>query len=175
VGAKLILSAGMASTSAVISRSAFRNWASKTCPTVRRIINQDGTFNVRRNGTTLRDFHPYLQLINMSWAGFLATLLLAFIVINSLFASVYFLMPTDQLSGIEASSSLRRFLGDFFFSSHTLTTVGYGNIAPAGLEANVLASSSPCWGCWVSRWRPASCSDAFRGLRRASDSARTCW
>jgi inward rectifier potassium channel len=107
---------------------------------VRRIINQDGTFNVRRNGTTLRDFHPYLQLINMSWAGFLATLFLGFIVINSLFAAMYFLMPRNELSGIGPSSGMYRFLDDFFFSSHTLTTVGYGNIAPAGLEANLLAS-----------------------------------
>jgi inward rectifier potassium channel len=107
---------------------------------VRRIINQDGTFNVRRNGTTLRDFHPYLQLINMSWAGFLATLFLGFIVINSLFAAAYFVMPTDQLHGVEAAGGFERFLADFFFSSHTLTTVGYGNIAPAGLEANILAS-----------------------------------
>jgi inward rectifier potassium channel len=107
---------------------------------VRRIINQDGTFNVRRNGTTLRDFHPYLQLINMSWAGFLATLFLGFIAVNSLFATVYFLMPANELNGIGTSSGLQRFLDDFFFSSHTLTTVGYGNIAPAGLAGNLLAS-----------------------------------
>ena len=88
---------------------------------VRRIINQDGTFNVRRNGTTLRDFHPYLQLINMSWPGFLASLLFGFIVINSLFAAAYFFMPTGELHGIEATNGVERFLADFFFSSHTLT------------------------------------------------------
>lgn len=107
---------------------------------VRRIVNQDGSFNVRRNGTTLRDFHPYLVLINMSWTAFLLTLFFGFIVINSLFASVYFLMPAAQLQGVQAGGGLDRFLADFFFSSHTLTTVGYGNIAPAGLEANILAS-----------------------------------
>jgi inward rectifier potassium channel len=107
---------------------------------VRRIVNQDGTFNVRREGTTLRDFHPYLLLINMSWPAFLATLFLGFIVINSVFAAAYFFMPTDELHGVDAASGFQRFLADFFFSSHTLTTVGYGNIAPAGVEANVLAS-----------------------------------
>jgi inward rectifier potassium channel len=88
----------------------------------------------------LRDFHPYLLLINMSWPAFLATLLFGFIVINSVFAAAYFFMPTDELHGVDAASGFQRFLADFFFSSHTLTTVGYGNIAPAGVEANVLAS-----------------------------------
>ena len=36
----------------------------------RRVINKDGTFNVRRRGATWRDFHPYLHLINMDWAPF---------------------------------------------------------------------------------------------------------
>lgn len=105
-----------------------------------RMINEDGTFNVRRNGTTLRDYHPYLQLINMSWPGFLATLFLGFIVINTVFAAGYFLLPLDQISGILARTGLGRFLDCFFFSAHTLTTVGYGNIAPAGLEANIITS-----------------------------------
>jgi inward rectifier potassium channel len=107
---------------------------------VNRIINPDGTFNVRRQGTTLRDYHPYLQLINMSWAGFFGTLLLGFIVINSFFAAIYFLLPPGEIQGAEASDGLHRFLKDFFFSSHTLTTVGYGNIVPAGTKANIVAA-----------------------------------
>jgi inward rectifier potassium channel len=116
---------------------------------VRRIINDNGTFNVRRKGTTLRDYHPYLQLMCMSWSGFLATLLLGFIVINTLFAAVYFLLPAGQLQGIDATDNLDRFLACFFFSSHTLTTVGYGNIAPAGMAANVVASLEALLGVLV--------------------------
>ncbi len=33
-----------------------------------------------------------------------------------------------------------RFLSAFFFSAHTLTTVGYGNLAPNGTASNVVAS-----------------------------------
>jgi inward rectifier potassium channel len=107
---------------------------------VRRIINQDGTFNVRRNGTTLRDYHPYLQLINMSWPAFLATLFLGFILVNMLFAVVYYLLPSGEIQGVTGISQPERFLDFFFFSTHTLTTVGYGNIAPAGLAGNAIAA-----------------------------------
>jgi hypothetical protein len=36
----------------------------------RRVINKDGSFNVRRLGGTVADFHPYLHLINMGWVRF---------------------------------------------------------------------------------------------------------
>jgi hypothetical protein len=43
---------------------------------VRRVINKDGTFNVRRRGATWRDFHPYLHLINLGWIPFFGVLFL---------------------------------------------------------------------------------------------------
>ena len=107
---------------------------------MRRIINADGTFNVQRSGTTWRDFHPYLHLINMSWPGFLVMVFFGYLAVNTLFAAGFFLMPAGELQGSAAASEGARFLNDFFFSSHTLTTVGYGNIAPAGVGANFLAS-----------------------------------
>ena len=107
---------------------------------VRRIINKDGGFNIHRVGTTWRDFHPYLHLINMSWAGFLATLFFGYLLVNTLFAAAYFWLTPGQLLGSIAQDPLRGFWSDFFFSAHTLTTVGYGNISPNGLGANILAS-----------------------------------
>jgi inward rectifier potassium channel len=107
---------------------------------LRRIINQDGKFNVRRRGTTWRDIHPYLHLVNMSWPGFLTTLFLGYVVINTLFAAGYFALGPDQLAGADAPTAMGRFLNGFFFSSHTLSTVGYGNISPKGMAANVVAT-----------------------------------
>lgn len=106
----------------------------------RRVINRDGTFNIQRHGVTWRDFHPYLLLINMSWAGFFATLFLGYLVTNSLFAGGYFALGPGQLAGGDAATAAGRFLNCFFFSAHTLTTVGYGNIAPATLPSNVMAA-----------------------------------
>jgi inward rectifier potassium channel len=107
---------------------------------LRRAINPDGSFNVLRRGTSWRDIHPYLYLINASWAEFLGLVLAAYVIVNVIFAFVYFALPPAQLVGINASTPFSRLLDDFFFSSHTLTTVGYGNFAPAGVLANSIAA-----------------------------------
>ncbi len=107
---------------------------------VSRIINTDGSFNVHRRGQTWRDFHPYLHLINMGWAPFLAVLFAAFVVVNTVFASLYYSVGTDQLQGADAPTAAARFANAFFFSAHTLTTVGYGSISPKGIGANIVAT-----------------------------------
>jgi len=106
----------------------------------RRVINKDGSFNVHRRGATWRDFHPYLYLINMSWPGFLGLIFLGYVLGNTVFALAYCAIGIDQLQGAEAATSFGRFLNAFFFSSHTLSTVGYGNISPKGTVANFLAA-----------------------------------
>lgn len=107
---------------------------------LRRAINKDGSFNVRRRGTTWHDFHPYLLLINMRWPGFLGSLFLGYMLVNTAFALVYYALGPGQLQGLDAATDFGRFLAGFFFSSHTLSTVGYGNIAPKGLAGNIVAS-----------------------------------
>jgi inward rectifier potassium channel len=107
---------------------------------VRRFINKDGSFNVHRRGGSWRDVHPYLHLVNLSWPAFLAVLFAAYVLINSLFATVYYLLGSVQFSGLDAPDGVGRFLKDFYFSSQTLSTVGYGAIAPKGNAANVVAA-----------------------------------
>jgi len=107
---------------------------------LRRVINKDGSFNVRRRGTTWRDFHPYLHLINIRWPAFLAVIFVSYLIVNTVFALAYFALGADQLQGGESPTEFGRFLNAFFFSAHTLTTVGYGSISPRGTAANVLAA-----------------------------------
>ena len=67
--------------------------------TMRRVINKDGTFNVRRRGATWRDFHPYLHLINMEWVPFFGIVFLGYLVVNTLFALAYFSLGPGNLTG----------------------------------------------------------------------------
>jgi inward rectifier potassium channel len=108
--------------------------------TLRRTINRDGSFNVYRRGMSWRDNHPYLRLINMSWAGFLGNVLAAYLTVNFFFAFLYMAAGSNEVSGTDAPTWLGRFQNIFFFSAQTLTTVGYGAMAPRALGANIIAA-----------------------------------
>ena len=105
---------------------------------VRRTINADGSFNVRRQGLRWRDANPYLMLIDTTWPRFLLVVLAGFLAINVIFAGLYLLNGIHYLRGLE--SDMGPFANAFFFSVHTLTTVGYGNVYPEGTWANVISS-----------------------------------
>jgi inward rectifier potassium channel len=107
---------------------------------LRRAIDKDGGFNVRIAGRRWRDFHPYFHLVSMSWTGFFGIVLAGYIAINLVFAGIYYRLGTDQLAGADAPTAFGRFMNVFFFSSHTLSTVGYGNISPKGMTVNIVAS-----------------------------------
>src|SRR5215471_9225356 len=95
-----------------------------------RVINEDGSFNVRRRGVRWKDVGPYLRLINMSWPEFFLIMFLWYAILNAIFATGYFLLGPGNLNGADAPTALGRFLNDFFFSAQTLSTVGYGAMAP---------------------------------------------
>lgn len=109
--------------------------------TLRRAINKDGSFDVQRRGGSWRDVHPYLHLIDIGWGPFLGLFVSAYVIVNTIFALIYFSLGPGQLQGADSPTASGRFLNDFFFSAHTLTTVGYGNIAPIGAAANMLAAT----------------------------------
>jgi inward rectifier potassium channel len=107
---------------------------------LRRTINKDGTFNLLRRGTKWHHHHLYLTLINMRWAPFLGLVFCAYVVMNTIFASIYMLLGPEHLQGIPpAGTGTSTFLQAFFFSAETLTTVGYGHIAPLGVATTSVA------------------------------------
>jgi inward rectifier potassium channel len=106
-----------------------------------RLVNPDGSFNVRRVGDTggsLADL--YHNLISISWPRFFVILFIGFLMENLLFATIYYLIGTEHLSGVIAQTELQKFTESFFFSSQTLTTLGYGRISPVGFWTSTVAA-----------------------------------
>ncbi|MGA2479972.1 MAG: ion channel [Spirochaetia bacterium] len=105
-----------------------------------RIVNKDGSFNVHRRGTRLRDFHFYKFLIGLSWLQFIGVLFATFVIVSAVFAGLYLAIGLGSLQGAESRTALEAFLNAFFFSVQTLTTVGYGLIAPRAMGSNAIAA-----------------------------------
>jgi inward rectifier potassium channel len=111
-----------------------------------RVIKRDGNFNVRRKNGSWRDSHPYLFLVSISWPRFISMVFAAFLVLNTIFALLYIAVGLEYLKNSEAPTFWERFLNAFFFSAHTLTTVGYGNMWPVGPWANLVAATESLFG-----------------------------
>jgi inward rectifier potassium channel len=118
----------------------------KYAGSLRRAINPTGEFNVKRQGTSWRDIHPYLYLIHVRWSVFFALVVAAFLVVNTLFAVAYTIVGLQHLHGADAPTDFEHFMNAFYFSAHTLTTVGYGSIYPQGIAENSVATFEALFG-----------------------------
>jgi inward rectifier potassium channel len=106
----------------------------------KRVINPDGTFNVKRMNVSFSPKDLYLLLLQMSWPKFFFTLFMGYFVTNVIFAVLYYLNDLHNLSNAVSGDNWLSFMNAFFFSSQTLTTVGYGGITPHGLTANIISA-----------------------------------
>jgi inward rectifier potassium channel len=105
-----------------------------------RLLNHDGTFNVRRND--LGPFHPfnaYHTLLSLPVPRLLGLMAAFYVVVNVLFATFYWLAGSDALAGA-ARAPLARFEDSLFFSVQTLATIGYGRLVPNTRLANMLVA-----------------------------------
>ena len=106
-----------------------------------RFINKDGLPNVRRRGVNVFNrLSWYHTMLNLSSFRFITYLVMMYILINLIFACIYYLIGVEHLTGIDKSNPLDEFIDVFFFSSQTFTTVGYGRIAPVGFLASLVAT-----------------------------------
>jgi inward rectifier potassium channel len=103
----------------------------------KRLVNQDGTFNVRR--THRGPLHPinlYHTLVHLSVGRLIAVMAAGYLVVNGLFAGAYYLCGRGAIDGT-APEGWRRFEDCFFFSVQTLATIGYGRMVPVSRVANL--------------------------------------
>ncbi len=106
-----------------------------------RFTNKDGQYNVKRIGINIFDryswYHTFLLLPRFKFIGILV---ISYIIANLFFASIYYAIGIEHLTGIDKSSPFQEFVDVFFFSAQTFTTVGYGRIAPVGALASFVAT-----------------------------------
>ena len=105
-----------------------------------RNINKDGSFNVKKIGAITGVKDLYQHLVTMPWPKFLLIVVITYFSLNLLFAVAYYFIGIEYLQGLEADTFIQEFLGCFYFSTQTFTTVGYGAVAPVGVVTNLVAS-----------------------------------
>ncbi len=122
-------------------------FGSKSFSDIDRLILEDGSFNVTKKGAGLKGFSFYYWLLNLHWSRLILYGVIGYFIVNLIFASFYFLAGPEQLSGgVDQHSSFDFFLHCFYFSTQTLTTVGYGFISPVKGLSSILAAFEAMFG-----------------------------
>ncbi|MBL0232698.1 MAG: Inward rectifier potassium channel Irk [Chitinophagaceae bacterium] len=106
-----------------------------------RFINRDGKPNVIKKGVGLLNRYSwYHTMLGMRRGKFLSLLFVVYILVNILFAGVYYLIGSQHLAGIDHTDPVKEFTEIFFFSTQTFTTVGYGRISPSGFLTSAVST-----------------------------------
>jgi inward rectifier potassium channel len=113
----------------------------------KRMLNRDGSFNVARTGLNpIAAFSLYHSLLRITWPRFFLVVTVGYFVANTIFALAYLLCGPGALLAPEHLQIGNRFWEAFFFSVHTMATIGYGNITPVGLAANLVVTFEALFG-----------------------------
>jgi len=106
-----------------------------------RMVNKDGSFNIKRIGISVRDrASGYQSMLTMPRWRFLSIIFIFYFLINCFFTLLYWLAGPSGLQGVEKVRFWGRIKELFFFSTQTFTTVGYGRVNPVGEITNWIAA-----------------------------------
>ena len=100
-----------------------------------------GRANIVKTGVNLLNGSSwYHTMLGMSRVRFLFLIFISYVLVNLVFAGIYYLIGIEHLSGINTGSDWKNFSEVFFFSTQTFTTVGYGRISPTGFLTSAVAT-----------------------------------
>ncbi|MBW1297736.1 ion channel [Aquimarina litoralis] len=105
----------------------------------KRFINPDGSFNIKHINRRTSISRSYDYLISISWLQFFCWVFIGYIIVNSIFAIIYVSIGISAITA-PTGNLFGDFLKAFFFSAQTVTTVGYGAMAPKGVVFGVISS-----------------------------------
>jgi inward rectifier potassium channel len=106
----------------------------------KRIVNKNGSFNVIREGLRYSTSNVYQSLINMHWAKFLFMILSTYIVVNLLFAAIYFAIGPSHIAVDTSLPRWEQFMFCFYMSCQTITTLGYGVLHSTGHLSSLVSA-----------------------------------
>jgi inward rectifier potassium channel len=118
-------------------------FGTKSYKTKVRFLNTDGSVNVKRTGLgLLRNLDVFHWLISTNTLKLNLVIGIWYILINSVFACIYFLIGPEHFGGLDVpkGATVRELSALFFFSAQTITTLGYGHVYPIGELASTAAS-----------------------------------
>ncbi len=105
-----------------------------------RFINKDGTFNLIKEGMPVwKRISVFHDMLNLPLWKFIFIIVLFYLFINLVFATIYFAIGPAQFDGVVIGNNLNNYKQLFYFSTQTFTTVGYGRVNPIGDFANLVA------------------------------------
>lgn len=106
-----------------------------------RLVDKNGVANIKKRGIGfLERISWYHTMLAIPGWKFLFLIFGFYVVVNLVFACIYYAVGVENLAGMKAGDNLEKFGQAFFFSAQTLTTVGYGHISPSGFTVSAIAA-----------------------------------
>jgi inward rectifier potassium channel len=106
-----------------------------------RFVNKSGNPNIEKRGVNfIERISWYHSMLALPRIKFLFLILSFYVIVNLIFALIYYAAGVEHLIGIKGDNNLEKFGQAFFFSAQTLTTVGYGHISPSGFLVSSIAA-----------------------------------
>lgn len=98
------------------------------------VVNRDRRTKILRKGSSHSHWRdPYHWLLTISWGKFVIVIIIAYAIVNTLFALAY-LAGGDCIANARPGS----FADAFFFSVQTMASIGYGAMYPKTEYANMV-------------------------------------